>query len=101
MTRYAPQIQPPNQQSAVDGWLTADTFIRGLQAAGPCPTRSAFISGLRAVHDYDAGGLLPKPVDFSTNLGRLSPCFEFVRISDDGHSFIPLRPSLRCGNQLG
>ena len=100
MAQYAPQIQPPNQQSAVDGWLTADLFIRGLQEAGSCPTRADFIRALRNVHNYDGDGLLPAPVDLSTNLGKPSKCLEFVRISDDGRSFVPLHPSLRCGKLL-
>lgn len=101
MSEYAPQIQPPRQQIALEGWIAADMFIRGLQAAGSCPTRESFIRGLRGVHSYDADGLLPRPVDFATNLGQLSACYEFVRISDDGRSFVPLQPPLRCGNRLG
>ncbi|ADP80821.1 ABC transporter substrate-binding protein [Pseudofrankia inefficax] len=100
MNRYSPQIQPPAQQSAVNGWLAADMFIRGLQLAGTCPTRAAFIQNLRAVHDYDGGGLLPGPVDFTTNLGQLNTCFDFVRTADDGRSFVPLKPSLVCGRRL-
>ncbi len=34
MTRYAPQVQSPVQDSAVFGWLSADMFLRGLEA-GP------------------------------------------------------------------
>jgi branched-chain amino acid transport system substrate-binding protein len=75
-------------------------FIRGLQEAGSCPTRADFIRALRNVHNYDGDGLLPAPVDLSTNLGKPSKCLEFVRISDDGRSFVPLRPSLRCGKLL-
>lgn len=101
MVQYSPQMQPPNQQTAISGWVAADMFIRGLREAGSCPTRAGFIRGLRGVHDYDGGGLLPRPVDFSTNLGRLNTCFEFARISDDGRRYIPLQPSLRCGNRLG
>jgi branched-chain amino acid transport system substrate-binding protein len=101
MADYAPQIQPPTQESAVYGWLSADMFLRGLQAAGSCPTRQSFITGLRAVRNYTGGGLLPQPVDFATNLGTVANCYDFVQISADGSRFVPLRPALRCGNLIG
>jgi branched-chain amino acid transport system substrate-binding protein len=55
----------------IQGWVLADLFIRGLQEAGSNPTASSFISGLRKVNDYVAGGLYAKPIDFSQfgNLG--------------------------------
>ncbi|WP_241835421.1 ABC transporter substrate-binding protein [Pseudofrankia asymbiotica] len=100
MQTYAPQIQAPAQDAALYGWLTADLFLHGLQAAGPCPTRQAFVQGLRAVHNYDGGGLLPGPIDLATNRGRSSDCFDFVRVSDDGTSYQPLEPVMRCGRPI-
>jgi branched-chain amino acid transport system substrate-binding protein len=100
MAKYAPEIQPAAQESAGQGWLSADIFLRGLAAAGPCPTRASFIEGLQAVHNYDGGGLLPGPVDFATNRSRLSSCYDFVRVSADGKGFVPLQPITQCGNPL-
>ncbi|WP_338052743.1 ABC transporter substrate-binding protein [Protofrankia coriariae] len=100
MTAYAPENQVPAQESTVFGWLSADMFIRGLQEAGPCPTRQSFIDGLRKVHDYDGGGLLLQKVDFATNSGRLGDCYAFVQVSDDGSRFLPLAPTPRCGSLL-
>ncbi|WP_250282564.1 MULTISPECIES: ABC transporter substrate-binding protein [unclassified Frankia] len=100
VTAYAPENQAPAQESTVFGWLSADMFIRGLQAAGPCPTRQSFIDGLRKVHDYDGGGLLLQKVDFATNSGRLGDCYAFVQVSDDGSRFLPLPPTPRCGRTL-
>ncbi|WP_347176707.1 ABC transporter substrate-binding protein [Parafrankia sp. EAN1pec] len=100
MARYAPETQPPQQQSAVWGWISADLYLRGLQDAGECPTREGFVNALRAVHDYEAGGLLSSKVDFATNIGQLSTCYQFVQISQDGKEFIPLNPSQRCGTIL-
>ncbi|CAI7979715.1 Peripla_BP_6 domain-containing protein [Frankia sp. Hr75.2] len=100
MARYAPETQPPQQQSAVYGWISADLYLRGLQDAGECPTREGFMNALRAVHDYEAGGLLSSKVDFATNIGQLSTCYQFVQISQDGKEFIPLNPSQRCGTRL-
>jgi branched-chain amino acid transport system substrate-binding protein len=100
MRTYALQNRSPEQESTAFGWLSADIFLRGLQAAGPCPTRQAFTDGLRAVHNYDGDGLLPAPVDFATNRGLLSECYDFVRVSDDGSRFVPLEPATRCGTRL-
>ena len=36
-------------------------MIKGLELAGKNPTRQAFISNLRKVGNYTAGGLLAKP----------------------------------------
>jgi len=67
------------------GFLSADILVKGLQAAGPCPTREAVISALRAVTDYDGGGMLPGPVSFAPGLvpnGTPSNCTWFVTIHD-------------------
>lgn len=98
---YAPQMQPPNQQAALAGWISADMAIAGLTAAGRCPSRAAFISGLRAVHNYTAGGLLPTAVDFTKDFGQVSRCYTFLQVSPDGKRFVPIQPAPRCGNKLG
>ncbi|WP_235463155.1 MULTISPECIES: ABC transporter substrate-binding protein [Frankia] len=100
MTRYSPQTQPPEQESAVFGWLSADLFLHGLQAAGACPTHQSFLQGLHSVHDYDGTGLLPKPVDLAKNRGQLGNCYYFMRISGDGSHFVPLQSTARCGNLI-
>jgi branched-chain amino acid transport system substrate-binding protein len=45
-------------------YMAADLMIKGLQAAGQNPTRSSFISSLRAVTNYTAGGVLNEPISF-------------------------------------
>jgi ABC-type branched-subunit amino acid transport system substrate-binding protein len=100
MAAYAPQMQPPNQQTALSGWLAADMFLRGLQAAGRCPTREGFIGGLRAVRDYDARGLLPDPIDFGAAFGKLNRCYTFVQVSSDGKRFQAVEPVPLCGSSL-
>lgn len=90
MELYSPEIQPPTQDSAVDGWISADLFIRGLRAAGTCPTRQSFISALRAVKDYDGAGMSSLATnDLSTNYKQTTGCYYFVKISQDGKSFQP------------
>lgn len=90
MNKYSPEIQPPTQDSAVYGWLSADLFLRGLQAAGECPTRSSFIANLRAVKDYDGAGMtLNDHIDLSANFREVSTCYSLVQISPDGKKFVP------------
>jgi ABC-type branched-subunit amino acid transport system substrate-binding protein len=62
------------------GWLTADTFIKGLEEAGlKCPTREAFINNLRIVDDWDGHGAF-EPVDFSKAFGKIFPCVHYVQV---------------------
>lgn len=75
----------------IEGWLTADLFIRGLQAAGTNPTRQSYIDGLHGVTNWDGGGLLPSPEDFSlSKFGHAQPqnCSYLVQVQ--GSSFIPV-----------
>ncbi len=53
------------------GWLGAQAFLKGLEVAGKNPTRESFITNLRQVHNYDAGGL-EAPFDYSTIQSRRS-----------------------------
>jgi branched-chain amino acid transport system substrate-binding protein len=100
MATYAPQLIAPEQQAALAGWIAADMFLRGLSAAGACPSRAAFISGLRAVHSYNAGGLLSGPIDLANNFRELSLCYTFLRVSADGRRFEVVAPAPRCGRRV-
>ncbi|MBL7490552.1 ABC transporter substrate-binding protein [Frankia sp. AgB1.9] len=101
MNQYSPEIQPPNQDSGADGYVSADLFIRGLEAAGACPTRESFVSGLRAVRDYDGAGLVPGNIDLSQNYQQPKPCYYFVQVSKDGKQFVPMFDGQpQCGNPI-
>ncbi|ADP83376.1 ABC transporter substrate-binding protein [Pseudofrankia inefficax] len=101
MAKYAPEIQSVRSDSAVDGFVAADIFIRGLQAAGKCPTRESFISGLRAVTNYDGFGLVPAPVNFATNLKAPQSCYNFIQVRADGSAFDPMfGGQARCGRPI-
>jgi branched-chain amino acid transport system substrate-binding protein len=70
----------------------ADLMIKGLQLAGPNPTRSAVIADLRKVNGYTAGGLIPSPGDNFTHFGTLagipkSQCLTLLEIK--GKSYVP------------
>jgi branched-chain amino acid transport system substrate-binding protein len=79
------------------GWLAADLFIEGIKQAGvECPTREAFITNLRLVDDYDAGGFLEPAVDFSEHFGQPGLCLYYVQVRNG--EFVPqFNGEPRCG----
>ena len=54
----------PSENSVI-GWLNADLFYRGLQAAGPNFSRQALIDAINKMTDYNSDGLI-NPVDWTT-----------------------------------
>ncbi|MDO8732686.1 MAG: ABC transporter substrate-binding protein [Actinomycetota bacterium] len=75
----------PYASIAPVGFAGADLMIKGLKLAGPCPTREKFISALRNVSKYDAGGLLPAPISFKPGLlpnGTPTKCAWFVTVQN-------------------
>jgi hypothetical protein len=86
MSLYSPELQPPDQELALTGYINTDLFLAGLEAAGACPTRAKFVDNLRAVHNYDGGGLLPAPVDLGV-VGQLNVCYTFLRANPAGSAF--------------
>jgi branched-chain amino acid transport system substrate-binding protein len=85
------------------GFLAADLMIKGLEVAGQNPTRASFESGLHAVTSYDAGGLLPTPVNFNlSQFGLLPPtqCSYYLQL--EGTKFIPVPADGKpfCGQLL-
>jgi ABC-type branched-subunit amino acid transport system substrate-binding protein len=70
------------------GWLSAESFIEGLKAAGTdCPTRKAFIKNLRKEKGYTADGAF-HPVDFAKVFGKPILCVYYVQVQDG--KFVPL-----------
>ena len=49
-----------------EGYASADLLIKGLEVAGQNPTRSSFITNLRAVTSYNVEGLATNTVDYTT-----------------------------------
>jgi branched-chain amino acid transport system substrate-binding protein len=80
------------------GYASAVIFIKGLQLAGACPTREAFISELRKVTDFSANGTLAGSISFTPT--QISPngnpfaCYWFVQ--NAGASF-KADPQPTCG----
>jgi hypothetical protein len=74
----------------VYGYASADLMIQGLQLTGANPTRPAFISKLRQVGSYDAGGLFASAVTFQNfgTPGQLPPtsCQYIFQITPTGYA---------------
>ena len=84
--KWAPKDVVRGQVSFI-GWLSGEIFIRGLKEAGlGCPTRKAFISNLRLVHDYDGAGAFD-PVDLSKDYGVEFRCAYYVQV--EHQKFVP------------
>ena len=82
------------------GYVAADLFIRGLKEAGPCASRSDFVTNLRAETDYDGAGLSIAPVSFAQGLtpnGDPSKCQWFLEVKNG--TFVP-DAAATCGDLL-
>ncbi|MCM3885583.1 ABC transporter substrate-binding protein [Frankia sp. R82] len=96
--RFAPELGDSRDVLAEVGYLLGDMIIRGLEAAGPCPTRQSFITGLRAVKNYTAGGLVPS-VDFEKDFGRTPVCYPFAAVNATGTGLTIVSPDF-CGERI-
>ena len=56
--------------SQYEAWAGADLMIKGLELAGTNPTRAAVIKDLRGLKSYNANGLLPNSINYSTIFGH-------------------------------
>jgi ABC-type branched-subunit amino acid transport system substrate-binding protein len=101
MEKYAgfskSQFPTPAQYEA---WAGADLMINGLELAGPNPSHAAVIKDLRGLKSYDAGGLLPNPINYSTIFGHDLPksCVWVLEAEKTG--FTPLSSQPFCGTDL-
>lgn len=86
MTRFAPESGNSDEQFAMFTYINTDLFLRGLELAGPCPTREGFIKALRDVSSYDAGGLIA-PIDLRDYSGKPLSCYAFVQVATNGAAF--------------
>ena len=89
MTSESPNV-PLSQVTAV-GWISANTFIEGIKAAGvSCPTRKAFINNLRLEKGYTGNGFFDDPettIDFAKVYGKPFQCVYYVHV--ENKQFVP------------
>ncbi|HEX5367601.1 MAG TPA: ABC transporter substrate-binding protein [Acidimicrobiales bacterium] len=69
----------------LSGWLNADLFVRGLEAAGPSFTREKVIRSINEITDYTADGILPG-IDWSMKRQQLPPyvCTVMLEVVEGG-----------------
>lgn len=85
--------------SESNGWLGADLMIKGLEGAGPNPTRAAVIKAIRNIKNYNGNGLLPNTINFSTVFGHDLPiCVWTLRAEKKG--FVPTQSTPTCGTDI-
>jgi branched-chain amino acid transport system substrate-binding protein len=66
--KYTSYQQADFDNGIYQGWIDADLMIKGLQLAGPNPTRSKFESSLHGLTNYNAGGIGAGPVNLKQSL---------------------------------
>jgi branched-chain amino acid transport system substrate-binding protein len=83
-----------------ESWAGADLMIKGLQMAGPNPTRAAVIKDLRGLKSYNANGLLPVSFDYATDFGHnpAKTCAWVMKAVPNG--FTPLSSQPSCGTDV-
>jgi branched-chain amino acid transport system substrate-binding protein len=83
-------------------YISVDLAIKGLQLAGANPTSASFISHLRKVASYDAGGMLPSAVTFQHfgTLGQLpkTGCGYYEQLV--GSKFVLYSGKAICGTRI-
>jgi branched-chain amino acid transport system substrate-binding protein len=82
-----------------NGWVGTDLMIKGLEVAGPNPTRSSFITNLHTVTNYDAGGLTA-PADLTLAHFGTAPqkqCAWFVQLRGNTFAPVPADGGPTCG----
>jgi branched-chain amino acid transport system substrate-binding protein len=84
-------------------YLAADLIIKGLQISGSNPTQAKFISKLRNLKSYDAGGILPSSVDFrhfgTPAMLPKHPCGWVMQLQASGFTVYKNKPI--CGTWIG
>jgi branched-chain amino acid transport system substrate-binding protein len=82
-----------------EAWLGADLMIKGIQLAGSNPTPAKVIKSLRSVKAYNANGILPITINYSTIFGHDTPiCFWLFKAAPKG--FVPFSPNSVCGTDI-
>jgi branched-chain amino acid transport system substrate-binding protein len=83
-----------------EAWAGADLMIKGLEMAGANPSRAGVVTALRGLKSYDANGLLPQSIDYSTIFGHDLPhqCTWVMRAESSGFTAVSSQPI--CGTDI-
>jgi branched-chain amino acid transport system substrate-binding protein len=97
LKKYAPGTFPGDLESLA--WASTDLLLTGIGKVQGDVTPSTLIAALHTVTNYDAGGLLPGPLNFSVPpTQNLQKCFYFVKI--EGKAYVPSPKTPVCGSVL-
>ena len=97
----------PVSINSEQGYVAGLLLKEGLLKAGAALSRKSFIDGLNATSDWDAGGLAPKPVNYTlqnesdkATKDGLGPgnCVWFLKIQ--GTQFVPVSKEPVCGQVI-
>src|SRR5580704_2820202 len=83
-----------------EAWAGADLMIKGLELAGPNATQAAVIKDLRSLKSYNANGLLPQSINYSTIFGHdpAKTCAWVMQAEKTG--FVATSSQPVCGTDL-
>jgi len=83
-----------------ESYVGADLMIDGIQLAGKNPTHATIIKALRNVKSYNADGLLPDTINFSTIFGHNLPksCGWYMKAETNG--FVATTKAPVCSGYL-
>lgn len=90
MSIYAPELADPSDEVATSSYVATDEMLQGLQLAGSCPTRTAFVDKLRHVTDFTGSGITA-PVDLAKPKEPVL-CENFVKADPSRNSFATVQP---------
>lgn len=85
----------------IDGWMSTDLFVKGLQLAGQNPTRASFIANLRPVTNYNANGLKPTDASFTPfGVAPTTGCGFYVKFENNQYNDYPADGKPLCGTLI-
>jgi ABC-type branched-subunit amino acid transport system substrate-binding protein len=90
MREYVPELQQPDQELALLAYISTDELLTGLEDGPACPTRASYITLMRNLTNYTAGGLLPGPVNMK-DWGHINNCYTFVQVNQAGTAYDIMR----------
>jgi branched-chain amino acid transport system substrate-binding protein len=85
MKKYAPQYV--DSEVAMEGWISAATFVEGLKAAGPHPTQQAVISAINKLTSLSPGNVTV-PINWVVghDVATQPGCEAYVRTATDSRA---------------
>jgi branched-chain amino acid transport system substrate-binding protein len=86
--------------SQYESWVGADLMIKGLQLAGKNPTQAGVIHALRNLKSYNANGLLPETINYSTIFGHDLPKLCGWYMIAEKNAFVPSSTAPVCGTDI-